>query len=203
MRAAEIAPAHYLGHLGLPSYPRPAVGPKFKRGAKFVLSPNFKQARPISVQKSKKQARPRPKHDSPQPVRFPIRTPRAPKLPLHQPRNPNVLCLPPHPTHQPPPPPSRRSRYPDVVVHLVVAAPTTASSTGTGFIPRPGHLLSKVFFPAADSHRTRSTLNVSAGAYTAPQERWYFISPQLFDLNQKIDLNLVTLLSFQLLEFSS
>src|SRR3954469_13653631 len=47
MRAAEIAPAHYLGHLGLPSYPRPAVGPKFKRGAKFVLSPNFKQARPI------------------------------------------------------------------------------------------------------------------------------------------------------------
>ena len=45
MRAAEIAPAHYLGHLGLPSYPRPAVGPKFKRGAKFVLSPNFKQAR--------------------------------------------------------------------------------------------------------------------------------------------------------------
>ena len=44
MRAAEIAPAHYLGHLGLPSYPRPAVGPKFKRGAKFVLSPNFKQA---------------------------------------------------------------------------------------------------------------------------------------------------------------
>ena len=40
-------------------------------------------------------------------------------------------------------------------------------------------------------------------AYTAPQERWYFISPQLFDLNQKIDLYLVTLLSFQLLEFSS
>ena len=40
-------------------------------------------------------------------------------------------------------------------------------------------------------------------AYTAPQERWYFISPQLFDLNQKIDRNLVTLLSFQLLEFSS
>ena len=31
----------------------------------------------------------------------------------------------------------------------------------------------------------------------------YHISPQLFDLNQKIDLNLVTLLSFQLLEFSS
>ena len=40
-------------------------------------------------------------------------------------------------------------------------------------------------------------------AYMVPQERWYFISPQLFDLNQKIDLNLVTLLSFQLLEFSS
>ena len=51
-------------------------------------------------------------------------------------------------------------------------------------------------FNATDSHRTPN-------AYTVLQERWYFISPQLFDLNQKIDLNLVTLLSFQLLEFSS
>ena len=109
MRAAEIAPAHYLGHLGLPSYPRPAVGPKFKRGAKFVLSPNFKQARPICSKKPNTSASqtetwfslssPHP----PTPVRFPIRTPWAPKLPLHQPRNPGVLRPPPHPTHQPPP----------------------------------------------------------------------------------------------------
>ena len=54
------------------------------------------------------------------------------------------------------------SRFIGVVVHLAVAAPTTASSTATGYIPRPGRLPSKVFFPAADSHRTRSTLNVSA-----------------------------------------
>ena len=54
MRAAEIAPAHYLRHLGLPSYPRPAVGPNFKRGAKFVLSPNFKQAWPIFCSKKPK-----------------------------------------------------------------------------------------------------------------------------------------------------
>ena len=59
------------------------------------------------------------------------------------------------------------------IVHLAIAAPTNVSSTATGFIPRPGRLPSKVFFPAADSHRTRSTLNVSAGAYTASQERWY------------------------------
>ena len=36
-------------------------------------------------------------------VRFPIRTPWVPKLPLHQPRNPGVLRPPSHPTHQPPP----------------------------------------------------------------------------------------------------
>ena len=53
MHTAEIAPTHYLGHLGLPSYPQPAVGPKFKRGAKFVLTPNFKQARPICSKNSK------------------------------------------------------------------------------------------------------------------------------------------------------
>ena len=109
MCVAEIAPTHYLGHLGLPSYPRPIVGPKFKRGAKFVLSPNFKQARPIFYSKKPKTSAsqtetwfsplpsPRP------PVRFPIRTPWAQKLPLHQPRNPGVLRPPPHPTHQPPP----------------------------------------------------------------------------------------------------
>ena len=39
----------------------------------------------------------------PPPVRFPIRTSWAPKLPLHQPRNPGVLRPPPHPTHQPSP----------------------------------------------------------------------------------------------------
>jgi hypothetical protein len=37
------------------------------------------------------------------PIRFPIRTPWAQKLPLHQPRNPGVLRPPPHSTHQPPP----------------------------------------------------------------------------------------------------
>ena len=44
MRAAEITPAHYLGHLGLPSYPLPAVGPTFKMGRaclKFGESTNF------------------------------------------------------------------------------------------------------------------------------------------------------------------
>ena len=54
------------------------------------------------------------------------------------------------------------SRFIGAVVHLVVTAPTTGSSTATRFIPRPGRLPSKVFFPAADSHRTRSTPNVSA-----------------------------------------
>ena len=103
MRAAEIAPAHYLGHLGLPSYPRPAVGPKFKRGAKFVLSPNFKQARPIFCSKKPKTSASQTETWFPPPVWFPIRTPWAPKLPLHQPRNPGVLRPPPHPTHQPPP----------------------------------------------------------------------------------------------------
>ena len=72
MRAAEIAPAHYLGHLGLPSYPRPAVGPKFKRGAKFVLSQISNRRVPSSVQKSQKQARPRPKHGSPHPSDSPF-----------------------------------------------------------------------------------------------------------------------------------
>ena len=103
MRAAEIAPTHYSGHLGLPSYPRPAVGPKFKRGAKFVLSPNFKQARPILCSKKPKTSASQTETWFPPPVRFPIRTPWAPKLPLHQPRNPGVLRLPSHPTLQPPP----------------------------------------------------------------------------------------------------
>ena len=104
MRAAEIAPAHYLGHLGLPSYPRPAVGPKFKRGQSLYFPQISNNRVPSSVQKSQKQACPRLKHGSPPPpVRFPIRTPWAPKLPLHQPRNPGVLRPPPRPTHQPPP----------------------------------------------------------------------------------------------------
>ena len=139
MRAAEIAPAHYLGHLGLPSYPRPAVGPKFKRGEKFVLSPNFKQACPISVQKSQKQARPRPKHGSPHPSDSPfvlcgrqnyLSTSReTPASSVPHPIPPLNRCPPPSPPSQNPdfvvpppipppnrrPPPSRRSRYPDVV----------------------------------------------------------------------------------------
>src|SRR3954465_878809 len=44
MRAAEIAPAHYLGHLGLPSYPRPAVGLKFKGGGKVCTFPKFQKS---------------------------------------------------------------------------------------------------------------------------------------------------------------
>ena len=71
---------------------------------------------PSSVQKSQKQARPRPKHGPPPPVRFPIRTPWAPKLPLHQPQNPDVLRRHPIPPINHRPPPSCRSRYPDVVV---------------------------------------------------------------------------------------
>ena len=54
------------------------------------------------------------------------------------------------------------SHFTGAIVHLAVAAPTTASSMAIGYIPRPGRLPSKVFFPAADSHRTRSTLNISA-----------------------------------------
>ena len=88
------------------------------------------------------------------------------------------------------------SRFIGAVVLFVGAAHTTFSSTATRLIPRCTRLPSQICFNATDSHRTPN-------AYTAPQERWYFISPQLFDLNQKIDLNLVTLLSFQLLEFSS
>ena len=129
MRAAEIAAAHYLGHLGLPSYPRPAVGSKFKRGgAKFVLSPNFKQARPIFCSKKPKTSASQTETWFPPPVRFPIRTPWAPKLPLHQPRNPGVLCPPPHSTHQPPPssitpePIPQRRRPPQRPPWLVVEA---------------------------------------------------------------------------------
>ena len=88
------------------------------------------------------------------------------------------------------------SRFIGAVVLFAGAAHTTFSSTATGLIPRCTRLPPQICFNATDSHRTPD-------AYTAPQERWYFISPQLFDLNQKIDLNLVTLLSFQLLEFSS
>ena len=88
------------------------------------------------------------------------------------------------------------SRFIGAVVLFAWAAHTTFSSTAMGLIPRCTRLPSQICFNATDSHRTPD-------AYTAPQDRWYFISPQLFDLNQKIDLNLVTLLSFQLLEFSS
>ena len=134
MRAAEIAPAHYLGHLGLPSYPQPAVGPKFKRGAKFVLSPNFKQACPIFCSKKPKTSASQTETWFPPPVRFPIRTPWAPKLPLHQPRNPGVLRPPPHPTHRPPPssitlePIPRRRRPPQPQPQR----PSTASSWSRG-----------------------------------------------------------------------
>ena len=43
-----------FGTPGITILPRTAVGPKFKRGAKFVLSPNFKQARPIFCSKKPK-----------------------------------------------------------------------------------------------------------------------------------------------------
>jgi hypothetical protein len=43
----------------------------------------------------------------------------------------------------------------------------TVSSITLGHIPR--RLLSQIFFHTADSHRNRSTLNISANAYTAPQ----------------------------------
>ena len=118
------ATAHYLGHLGLPSYPRPAVGPKFKRGAKFVLSPNFKQVRPICSKKPKTSASqtetwfslsaPRPL------VRFPIHTPWAPKLPLHQPQNPGVLR-----------PPSATPSHPSTAALLHHAGDDTPTSSCT------------------------------------------------------------------------
>ena len=74
------------------------------RGGQGLYFPQISNKRvPSSIQKSQKQVCPRPKHGSPPPVRFPIHTPWAPKLPLHQPRNPGVLRPPPHPTHQPPP----------------------------------------------------------------------------------------------------
>ena len=103
MRVAEIAPAHYLGHLGLPSYPRPAAGLKFKRGAKFVLSPNFKQARPIFCSKKPKTSASQTETWFPPTRPIPHSYSVGAKLPLHQPRNPGVLRPPPHPTHQPPP----------------------------------------------------------------------------------------------------
>ena len=65
MHAAEIAPAHYLGHQGLPSYPGPAVGPKFKRGQSLYFPQISNKRVPSFVHKSQKQARPRPKHGSP------------------------------------------------------------------------------------------------------------------------------------------
>jgi hypothetical protein len=82
------------------------------------------------------------------------------------------------------------------IVLLAKAAPTTFSSTAMGLIPRCNRLPSQICFNATDRHRTLY-------AYTTPQERWYFISDKLLDLNQKIDRNLVTVLSFQLLDFSS
>ena len=43
-----------FGTPGITILPPTQVGPKFKRGAKFVLSPNFKQARPIFYSKKPK-----------------------------------------------------------------------------------------------------------------------------------------------------
>ena len=117
MRAAEIALAHYLGHLGLPSYPRPAVGPKFKRGAKFVLSPNFKQARPIFCSKKPKTSASQtetwsPPHPSDSPF---ILRGRQNYLSTSHKTPTSSVCHPIPPINRRPPP-SRRSQYPDVVV---------------------------------------------------------------------------------------
>ena len=103
MRAAEIAPAHYLGHLGLPSYPRPAVGPKFKRGAKFVLSPNFKQACPIFCSKKPKTSASQTETWFPPTLPIPHSYSVGAKTTSPPAAKPGVLRLPPHPTHQPPP----------------------------------------------------------------------------------------------------
>ena len=179
MRAAKIAPAHYLGHLGLPSYPRPAVGPKFKRGAKFVLSPNFKQARPIFCSKKPKTSASQTETWFPPPVRFPIRTPWAPKLPLHQPRNPGVLRPPPHPTHQPPPssimpepiprcrrPPQPQPQRPP---RLVVEAEAEPS------VPEP--VQPRRLYPSQFNH---AVLHLTAAAPTSPPST----APELFLLRR-------------------
>src|SRR3954471_6330154 len=117
MRAAGIAPAHYLGHLGLPSYPRPAVGPKFKRGQSLYFPQISNKRVPSSVQKSQKQARPRPKHGSPHPSDSPFVL-RGRQTYLSTSREtPAPSVRHPIPPINRRPPPSRRSRYPDVVVH--------------------------------------------------------------------------------------
>ena len=118
MRAAEIAPAHYLGHLGLPSYPRPIVGLKFKRGAKFVLSPNFKQARPIFCSKKAKNKRvPDRNMVPPHPSDYPFVLRGRQNYLSTSRETPASSVRHPIPPINRRPPPSRRSRYPDVVVH--------------------------------------------------------------------------------------
>src|SRR3954466_5961784 len=123
---------------------------------------------------------------------FPIRTPWAPKHPLH----PTLLRPPPSATPSttvllhhvgadtPSPPSITRdrplsstasdrdpcipsSRFIPAVVHLAGAAPTTVSSTA----PSRHRLPSKICFHAADSHRYRSTVKFSADAYTTPHQR--------------------------------
>ena len=117
MRAAEIAPAHYLGHLGLPSYPRPAVGPKFKRGQSLYFPQISNKRVPSSVQKSQKQARPRPKHGSPHPSDSPFVLRGRQNYLSTSRETPASSVRHPIPPINRRPPPSRRSRYPDVVVH--------------------------------------------------------------------------------------
>src|SRR4051812_31982116 len=117
MRAAEIAPAHYLGHLGLPSYPRPAVGPKFKRGAKYVLSPNLKEARPIFYSKKPKTSASQTKTWFPHPSDSPFVLRGRQNYLSTSRETPTSSVRHPIPPINRRPPPSRRSRYPDVVVH--------------------------------------------------------------------------------------
>ena len=77
-------------------------------GGKVCNFPQISNKRvPSSVQKSQKQAPPRPKHGSPPPVRFPIRTPWAPKHPLHPPSS--VRRRP------PPHPPPSSSTMPELI----------------------------------------------------------------------------------------
>jgi hypothetical protein len=72
----------------------------------------------------------------------------------------------------------------------------TISSTALGHIPRRHRLPSQIRFNAADSHRYRSTLNVSADAYTAPHQRRYsFISAQVIYPSKKIDRHCFTMIS--------
>ena len=162
-------------------------------GAKFVTFPYFRQARPKNMVPV-----PLPPFSHSYTVR--AGTPSPHKPPPSSTPSITTILLPIH-RHHPPPcrsayqdrvttardghfsstamdqePCIMSSRFISTVVLFAGAAHTTFSSTAMGLIPRCARLPSQICFITTDSHRTPD-------AYTVPQERWYFISPQIFDLN--------------------